>query len=130
MNQENGNRNLLIVDDEEIMRNFLGEVFSEEGYQLDFACDGDEAIEKIRKINYKVIITDIRMPKVEGTEVLRVAKEVLPQAEVIIISGYASDGVARECEKLGAFAYLTKPFQMTHIRDLVNKIVTGQVGLK
>ena len=124
MIQANGNRNLLIVDDEEIMRNFLGEVFSEEGYQLDFASDGDEAIEKIRQKNYRVIITDIRMPKVEGTEVLRVAKEVSPQVEVIIITGYASDVAARECEKLGAYAYLSKPFQIKHIRDLVNKIVT------
>ncbi|OGC84193.1 MAG: hypothetical protein A2W07_00695 [candidate division Zixibacteria bacterium RBG_16_43_9] len=123
MIQANGNRNLLIVDDEEIMRNFLGEVFSEEGYQLDFASDGDEAIEKIRTKNYKVVITDIRMPKVEGTEVLRVAKEISPQTEVIVITGYASEGAAGECEKLGAFAYVSKPFQVGHIRELVNKII-------
>jgi len=124
MIQANGNRNLLIVDDEEVMRDFLRDVFTEEGYQLDFAVDGDEAIEKIRKTNYRVIITDIRMPKVEGTEVLRMAKAISPQTEIIVITGYASDVAARECEKLGAFAYLSKPFQINHIRDLVNKIVT------
>ncbi len=120
MTEENNNK-LLIVDDEEVMRDFLGEVLSEEGYRLDFASDGNEAIEKIKKVDYRVIITDIRMPKVEGTEVLRVAKEVSPGTEVIIITGYASKEAADKCERLGAIAYLSKPFQISHIRELVGE---------
>jgi len=117
---------ILIVDDEEIMRNFLLDVFVDEGYDLDLAADGVEALDKISKGRYRLIITDIRMPKVDGTEVLRKAKELDPQVKVIIITGYASQQARQECQRLGAAYYIAKPFQINQIRALVNKLVRGK----
>jgi DNA-binding NtrC family response regulator len=117
---------ILIVDDEEIMRNFLLDVFMDEGYNLDQAADGEEALDKISKNRYKLIITDIRMPKVDGTEVLRKAKEVDPQVNVIVITGYASQLARQECQRLGATYYIAKPFQINQIRALVSKLVRGK----
>lgn len=114
---------ILIVDDEEIMRNFLLDVFRDEGYNLDSAVDGQEALEKISKNRYRLIITDIRMPKVDGTEVLEKAKELDPQIDVIVITGYASQQVKQECQKLGAAYFIAKPFQINQIRALVSKLV-------
>lgn len=117
---------ILIVDDEEIMRSFLLDVFMEEGYNLDSAADGEEALHKISKTRYDLIITDIRMPKVEGTEVLRRAKELDPGVNVIVITGYASQQAKQECQRLGAAYYIAKPFQVNQIRALVNKLVRGK----
>ncbi|MGB2698046.1 MAG: response regulator [Candidatus Zixiibacteriota bacterium] len=114
---------ILIVDDEEIMRSFLLDVFMDEGYDLDSAANGEEALEKISRNQYQLIITDIRMPGVDGTEVLKKAKELNPKTEVIIITGYASPQIKQECQKLGAAYYIAKPFQINQIRALVNKLV-------
>jgi ATP-dependent Lon protease len=117
---------ILIVDDEEIMRNFLLDVFIDEGYNLDLAVDGAEALEKISKNQYQLIITDIRMPGVDGTQVLKKAKESNPHVEVIVITGYASPQTKQECQRLGAAYYIAKPFQINQIRALVNKVVRGK----
>ena len=118
---------ILIVDDEEIMRSFLLDVFVDEGYDLDSAANGEEALEKISSNFYQLIITDIRMPGVDGTEVLKKAKEINPQTEVIIITGYASPQIKQKCQKLGAAYYIAKPFQINQIRALVNKLVRGKL---
>jgi CheY-like chemotaxis protein len=118
---------ILIVDDEEIMRNFLLDVFEEEGYSLDSATDGEEALEKISKNRYQLIITDIRMPRMDGTQVLKKAKELNPEVNVIIITGYASPQAKKECQRLGAAYYIAKPFQVNQIRALVNKLVRGKL---
>lgn len=118
---------ILIVDDEEIMRSFLLDVFVDEGYDLDSAANGEEALEKISRNCYQLIITDIRMPGMDGTEVLKKAKEVNPQTEVIIITGYASPQIKQKCQRLGAAYYIAKPFQINQIRALVNKLVRGKL---
>lgn len=119
---------ILIVDDEEIMRNFLLDVFMDEGYNLDSAADGEEALEKISKNKYQLIITDIQMPGVDGTEVLKKAKESSPETEVIVITGYASPQTKQECQRLGAAYYIAKPFQINQIRAVVHKLVRGEPG--
>ncbi len=117
---------ILIVDDEEIMRNFLLDVFVDEGYDLDLAADGEEALDKISRSRYQLIITDVRMPKVDGTEVLRKAKQLDPQVNVIVITGYASPQARQECQELGSAYYIAKPFQINQIRGLVNKLLRGK----
>jgi DNA-binding response OmpR family regulator len=112
---------ILIVDDEEIIRNFLYDFLVEEGYSPDLASDGDEAITKINQFDYDLVVTDIKMPNVGGIEVLKAAKLKNPKSDVIMITGYSSMENRNECLKWGASAYLAKPFQLSEFREIINK---------
>ena len=112
---------ILIVDDEEIIRNFLYDFLVEEGYPPDLASDGDEAIEKIKNFDYDLVVTDMKMPNVSGIEVLKAAKLKNPKSNVIVITGYSSMENRKECLKWGASAYLAKPFQLSEFREIINK---------
>lgn len=113
---------ILIVDDEEIIRDFLSEVL--EDYDITIACDGDEAIDKLKEKHFDLILTDLRMPKVSGEEVVKAARKLDPQAKVIVISGYSSLYTVSQSVNNGAFAFLTKPFS---IRELM-QTVTSALG--
>lgn len=112
------NQSILIVDDEEIIRDFLSEVL--EDYEISVACDGDEAIAKLKKRSYDLVITDLRMPKVPGEEVVRVARELHPNSSVIVISGYSSLYTVSQSVSHGACAFLSKPFS---IKELMQTVV-------
>jgi len=107
---------VLVVDDEAIFRNLLGKTLSKEGYDVDTASDGLEAIELIGRIDYAVILTDLMMPGAGGMEVLRAAKVKDPDAAVILITGYASLDSALAAIREGAYDFITKPFQLEEIR--------------
>ena len=79
---------ILIVDDEEIIRDLLAEVL--EDYVISLACDGREAIDKLKESKYDLVITDLRMPNVPGEEVVKFARETYPGTRVIVISAYSS----------------------------------------
>ncbi|UCD64630.1 MAG: response regulator [Candidatus Zixiibacteriota bacterium] len=117
-------KTILIVDDEEIIREFLFEVLNE-SYQISVACDGDEAIEKIQDESYDLIITDLKMPKVSGEEVVRFAREADPGSKVIVISGYSSLYTVSQSVNCGACAFLSKPFS---IKELL-QAVTSAIGV-
>jgi len=112
---------ILIVDDEEIIRNFLYDFLVEEGFEIDKASDGDEAITKIDQFDYDLVVTDIKMPNISGIEVLKAAKLKNPKRDVIVITGYFSPENEKECLKWGASAYLAKPFHLSKFREIVNK---------
>ncbi len=111
---------ILIVDDEEIIRDFLSEVL--EDYTVSLACDGDEAIEKIQQQHFDVVITDLRMPRVPGEEVVRAARQADPKAKVIVISGYSSLATVSQSVQNGACAFLSKPFS---IKELLQTVTTA-----
>lgn len=111
-------RSVLVVDDEEIIRSFLFEVLSEE-YDVSLACDGDEAIEQIRKKRYDVIITDLKMPRVSGEAVVKFACDLDPQSKVIVISGFSSLYTVSQSINNGACAFLSKPFSIKELMRTV-----------
>ncbi|HOD66166.1 MAG TPA: response regulator [candidate division Zixibacteria bacterium] len=115
---ESVRRSVLVVDDEEIIRSFLFEVLSEE-YDVSLACDGDEAIEQIRKRRYDVIITDLKMPRVSGEEVVKFACDRDPQSKVIVISGFSSLYTVSQSINNGACAFLSKPFSIKELMRTV-----------
>ena len=117
---------ILIVDDEEIIRNLLYEFLTEYGLEADLASDGDEAIERINKQDYKIVVTDIKMPNVSGIEVLKAAKLKNPEIAVIVITGYSSMENEKECLKYGVSAYLTKPFPLSKFREIIDKTMLKQ----
>jgi len=117
---------LLIVDDEEIMREFLKEVLGDEGYVIDLACSGTEAVRKMTDGKYDIIVTDIVMPELDGLGVVAAAKQLPYEVAVIVMTGYASMETAVESMKLGASDYITKPFNIDQIRIIVSNTLEAR----
>ncbi len=119
-------QSILIVDDEEIIRDFLSEVLEE--YDISVACDGDEAINKLKDTRFDLVITDLRMPKVPGEEVVRAARELSPDTKVIVISGYSSLYTVSQSVNHGACAFLSKPFSIKELIQTVTNALEGEEG--
>jgi diguanylate cyclase (GGDEF)-like protein len=112
---------ILIVDDEEFVRDLFRDVLEDEEYEIMTACDGKEALGKIKKQTFDMIISDISMPGMDGLELLQKTKEMDPDIEVIIITGYASVETAIKAMRLGAADYLAKPLNIDLIKIIVAK---------
>jgi diguanylate cyclase (GGDEF)-like protein len=117
---------ILVVDDEEIMRNMLKDVLTDAGYMVFTACDGKEAIEKFTDQDLSIVITDIRMPGMDGVEVTRKFKETRSDVCVIAITGYASIDSAVAILKEGAYDYINKPFNIDEIKIVVARAAERQ----
>jgi Response regulator containing CheY-like receiver, AAA-type ATPase, and DNA-binding domains len=102
-------QSILIVDDEKAIRKTLGEILSFEGFTIDEAADGVEAIKKIKENNYDCVLCDIKMPKMDGIEVLEQAMECKPDVPFIVISGHGNIETAVDAVKKGAYDYISKP---------------------
>jgi len=117
---------ILVVDDEEIMRDFLVEVL--EDYKVTAVADGSEAIEHLEHQAYDLVITDLKMPKVSGEEVVRRAIEIDPSYKVIVISGYSTLFTVSQSIENGACAFLSKPFSIDQLRSEVTKSLGGETS--
>jgi len=100
---------VLVVDDEEGIRSFIGEVLGGEGYQVTLAADGEKAVELLSRLNFHLVISDLKMPRLDGMELLRKVHAEQPETEVIMLTAHATVESAVEAMKLGAFDYLQKP---------------------
>lgn len=107
---------VLICDDEEGTRESL-KVMLAEDYTLAFAGNGEEAVRYVRWRHLDLLILDIKMPKVDGLEVLRQVKRLKPALKVLIVTGYESSDVAQQAIQLGADGYLTKPFDWQKVQS-------------
>ena len=112
---------VLIIDDEVAVNNNIRKVLAKKGYQVDQAVTKDEALQKVEQRSYKLVLLDLKMPGVKGLELLRAIREKRPATMVIIITGYASIETAKETARLGAVAYLPKPFTPHEIREATEK---------
>jgi len=101
---------ILVVDDEITVCNSCIKTLIQEGYAVDYSLNGEEALKKIAIGNYDLVITDLKMPKVDGMQLLRTVKARWPEVNVIMITGYGTIRSAVEAMKLGAFDYVSKPF--------------------
>jgi len=106
---------VLIADDEDPLRMTVAAWLKDEGFEVDQAADGEEAIRKISSKDYDVAILDIKMPGANGLEVLRYAKKNSPYTEVVMMTGMSDVGMAVEAMKLGSREYLTKPVDMDQL---------------
>jgi len=128
--------NILIIDDEKAIRKTLGEILSYEGYKMDEAGDGEEALKKFREKAYDVVLCDIKMPKMDGIEFLERAREANPDVPIIMISGHGTIETAVEAVKKGAYDYISKPPDLNRllitIRNAMDKtnLVTETKVLK
>jgi DNA-binding NtrC family response regulator len=121
MAEENKAGRILVIDDEWSIRDILSNILVGEGFEVDTAEDGQEGIEKLEAGNYDLVITDLKMPKVDGIEVLRHLAKMNVRTLGIVATGYGSIESAVEALRLGAFDYITKPFHLDEIKILVHK---------
>lgn len=118
-----GEFNILIVDDERLIRESLFEILRLEGYQAHMAASAEEALEMVKGKVFDIILTDLRLPKMNGIELLAQVKSGFPDTEVILITGYGSIESAVEAVKKGAYNYITKPINDEEIKACILKIV-------
>ena len=119
---------ILIIDDERSIRNSLKEILADEGYDVDVAENGAAGCEMAEKEKYSVIFCDIKMPEMDGVEVLDRLHQMGVDAAVIMISGHADIGTAVECIKKGAFDFIQKPLDLNRILITI-KNATEKVSL-
>jgi DNA-binding NtrC family response regulator len=117
------NARLLIVDDERIALKNLEYVMKKEGYEVAGTQSGQNALKLLEEQSFDVVLTDLKMEKVDGMQILRRCNELYPETEVIMITGYATLESAVETMKRGAFYYIAKPFKLEEVRQVVREAV-------
>jgi DNA-binding NtrC family response regulator len=118
---ENKDVRILIVDDEAMMTDSLRQHFTAEGYSVDTAATGAEAIERFDQGGHHLAICDLQLPDMDGLEVMRHMKDARPTTEVIVVTGYGSVQRAVDATKAGAFYFVEKPFDFEEMQPLVEK---------
>ena len=121
---------IIIVDDDEGIRETLAAILQEEGYQVDTAESGKEAIEKTDAKFYNLALIDIRLPDIEGIDLLKQIKDTVPKVRKIIITGYPTLQNAVEAVNNGADAYVLKPFDMEKVLRIIGEQLEKQQGEK
>jgi DNA-binding NtrC family response regulator len=118
--------NILVVDDEKDICMALNILLSKEGYAVKEAYNGEQAIERIRQEDFDIVMTDIKMEKADGFEVLKGAQKISPDTSVVMMTAFASVGSAVEAMRAGAADYITKPFINDDIRLTIKRILQGR----
>jgi DNA-binding NtrC family response regulator len=112
---------LLLVDDEAIALNNLRHVLKKEGYEVKGTQSGPQALKWIEQEEFNLILTDLKMEKVDGMRLLKRAKELYPDTEVIMITGFATVDTAIKAMKAGAYHYIAKPYKLDEVRKVVKE---------
>jgi len=125
---------LLVVDDQKNMRTTTAMVLRQAGYQVDEAEDGAAALQRLAGDGYDVVLTDLRMPNVDGMEVLRTVRQVAPETEVIVMTAYGTIASAVEAIRRGAYDFLAKPFKEDELllraaKAVEKRRLVGQVSV-
>ena len=118
--------NLLIVDDEQSYRQLLSLIFGGEGHDVRTASNGREAVEMLAVEPADLIVSDVRMPDMDGIEMLRAVRETLPEIGIVFMTAHATVESAREAFKLGADDFVTKPFDVEELKLIVKKTLDKQ----
>jgi DNA-binding NtrC family response regulator len=118
-----GTAKILVIDDERIALRNLEHVIQKEGYEVTATQSGSNALKLLEEQPFDVVLTDLRMEKVDGMQILKKSHELYPDTEVIMITGYATLDSAVEAMKNGAFYYIAKPFKLEEVRKVVKEAV-------
>jgi CheY-like chemotaxis protein len=117
---------ILVVDDEDALRTVLSSELESEGYIVATAGDGDEAISILQGKLFDLVLLDIKMPRVDGFEVLRFIKERYPATKVIMLTGFADLKNAIESKKLGAEDFVSKPYDLVDLLTTIERVLTSE----
>lgn len=116
-----GRPRILVVDDEASIREVLARTLSLAEYEVEAVADGRTALERLKLVPYDLLITDLKMPGVDGLTVIREARRYRPDLPVIIITGFSSEASAIDAANLGVAGYLTKPFRVPRVLAVAAK---------
>jgi len=114
---------ILVVDDEDALRTVLSGELVSEGYDVRTASDGDEAISAIQKETFDLLLLDIKMPRVNGFEVLKFVKEQQPRTKVVMLTTFADLKNAIESKKLGAEDFVSKPYDLVDLLTTIERVL-------
>ena len=117
---------ILVVDDEASIRDLLSKTLALADYDVDVAPDGHSAVERLRMLAYDLLITDLKMPGMDGLGVIREARRLKADLPVIIITGFSTEASAIEAANLGVAGYLTKPFRVPRVLAVAAKALGEQ----
>jgi len=118
---------ILVIDDEAVIREGIRQTLNLEGFEVEVAADGKSGLEKLQKSDFSVVISDLKMPIMNGLEVLKTIQILQPDVPVIIVTGFATIDSAVDAMKNGAFEYLTKPFLPDRIVEKVQAAIRQRV---
>ena len=117
-------KSILVVDDDELMRTFIATVLREDGYVVDMAADGKTGLNKVKNRDFDLVITDLKMPDMNGVDLMQAGREAKPTLSWVIITAYGSINNAVEAMKAGAVDYLTKPFKSPEeLRHVIRRVL-------
>jgi DNA-binding response OmpR family regulator len=114
---------ILVVDDERFIRVTIEQCLTEAGHQVDLAVNGEHALQKAAEAEHDLVLLDMKLPDLDGLEVLRRMRKKAPDQAVVIITAYGTVATAVEAMKLGAIDYLQKPFTPEEIRNAVDTVL-------
>ena len=123
-------KKILVVDDDKDMCHIISSILKEEGYKVDKAYDGEQAIKKIKAKDYNLMILDYKMPDIDGISVLKEVSQIAPSLKVIMISAYGSHSVRSMTKKLGAYRFLDKPFDLNRLIKIVKDALANPIRSK
>ena len=112
---------ILVVDDESMMRNLLKKILTRDGYNVLLAENGDEALQVLAAAHVDLVISDLKMPGLDGFELLKVVKEEYPRVGMIMMTAYGDTYTVKDALLLGADEYITKPFKSFEISLIVER---------
>jgi DNA-binding NtrC family response regulator len=120
---------VLVVDDEEMLRSLLERILTKEGYRVETAVDGSEALDKLRSNRHNLVVTDIKMPKLNGLELLKEIKSEFPETSVIVMTAYGDSFTVKDAMLMGADEYITKPFKSFEIALIVERVFWRKIAM-
>lgn len=116
-------RRILVIDDEADFCRLVQDYLGGRGYQVETARDGLEGFQRATRERFDLIIADVNMPGMNGVEALRSLQMVKSPAKMVVISGYLTDDMARDCREAGAAAVLAKPVEFPHVAEVVAELL-------
>ncbi|NMC44389.1 MAG: sigma-54-dependent Fis family transcriptional regulator, partial [candidate division Zixibacteria bacterium] len=122
-NTHSDGSSILVVDDEQIVLNLVEDTLTDEGYTVTTTLSAHAAIELVKKNYFDFVLTDIRMPEMNGIELIKQIHQIAPTVGVIFMTGYANLDTAKQAIKEGAYDYIMKPFELSEIRQAIARAV-------
>jgi len=115
---------ILVVDDEDALRTVLSSELMNEGYEVNAAADGDEAVGELGKAEFDLVLLDIKMPRMNGFEVLKHIKQNHEKTKVVMLTGFADLKNAIESKKLGADDFVSKPYDLVDLLTTIERVLS------